>query len=68
MATTAWRKSSYSQGSQESDCVEVALGADALVRDSKNSAGPVLRFGIREWGDFVHLGDLGDRTTLGWVS
>jgi hypothetical protein len=47
-----WRKSSYSQ-SPNSDCVEVALGAGALVRDSKNTAGPVLEFGIAAWRTFI---------------
>jgi len=42
MADTAWRKSSYSGGAN-SDCVEIALTCDdALIRDSKNPAGPRL--------------------------
>jgi Domain of unknown function (DUF397) len=54
MSTTTWRKSSYSQGTVESDCVEVAFGAPgAAVRDSKNTAGPVLRFDSRAWRDFL---------------
>lgn len=40
--TERWRKSSYSGGGQGGDCVEVSsLGA---LRDSKNPAGPALRF------------------------
>jgi hypothetical protein len=31
-----WRKSTYSTGNGEGDCVEVSLAQDALVRDSKN--------------------------------
>ncbi|CCH34148.1 DUF397 domain-containing protein [Actinosynnema sp. NPDC047251] len=39
-----WRKSSRSNGG--GNCVEVARSAGAVrVRDSKNSAGPVLGFG-----------------------
>jgi hypothetical protein len=40
-----WRKSSYSGGSTQSDCLEIAndLGA---VRDSKNHAGPMLRANV----------------------
>jgi Domain of unknown function (DUF397) len=36
-----WRKSSYSQSSGNSNCVELAAALDA-VRDSKYPAGPVL--------------------------
>ena len=33
---TAWRKSSYSTGSQTSECVEVGVGRGVIgVRDSK---------------------------------
>lgn len=53
MPVTTWRKSSYSDGSVNSDCVEVALGVDALVRDSKNTTGPVLRFRIEAWRGFI---------------
>ncbi len=53
MSTTAWRKSSYSDGSSGSDCVEVAFLAGALVRDSKDSEGPVLEFGLQAWHDFM---------------
>ncbi|MER5598050.1 DUF397 domain-containing protein [Streptomyces sp. NPDC002265] len=40
-----WRKSSYSSD-QGGECVEIAelLGAAVAVRDSKDLAGPVLRF------------------------
>lgn len=53
MSSFVWRKSSYSQGGVESDCVEVAFGAGALVRDSKNTSGPVLEFGVRAWREFI---------------
>lgn len=52
MSSTTWRKSSYSD-SPTSDCVEVAFGAGALVRDSKNTTGPVLEFGLRAWHQFI---------------
>lgn len=48
-----WRKSSYS-GGPGSDCVEVAHAAgDLLVRDSKDPAGPVLRFQRGEFAAFL---------------
>jgi hypothetical protein len=40
----AWRKSTQSEG--VNNCVELAqFGAEFLVRDSKNTAGPVLTAG-----------------------
>jgi len=43
----AWRKSSTSDGG---DCVEVTPLRDGVgVRDSKDPAGPVLRFSRSEW-------------------
>jgi uncharacterized protein DUF397 len=48
-----WRKSSYS-GGNESDCVEVAFPSQSVaVRDSKNSAGPVLAFPVVQWEAFL---------------
>lgn len=48
-----WRKSSHSNGSQP-NCVEVALGVDAVaVRDSKNTSGPVLTFRATGWANFL---------------
>ncbi|GAA3523812.1 DUF397 domain-containing protein [Streptomyces osmaniensis] len=39
-----WRKSSYS-GDQGGNCVEVAEAtASVAIRDSKNTAGPILAF------------------------
>lgn len=48
-----WRKSTYSGGSGDSDCVEVSLAQDALVRDSKNAAGAVLAFSADAWQALV---------------
>lgn len=47
-----WRKSTYSGGTGDSDCVEVSLAQDALVRDSKN-AGEVLAFSASAWQALV---------------
>ncbi|WP_031511016.1 DUF397 domain-containing protein [Streptomyces megasporus] len=51
-----WFKSSHS-GSGGGDCVEVAVGSDAVyVRDSKAAGdGPVLRIGRDGWAAFVAL-------------
>lgn len=51
-----WFKSSYS-GSDEPDCVEVAIPhADPtiLVRDSKDTNRPHLTFAGASWTTFVH--------------
>jgi hypothetical protein len=54
----AWRHSSFSTGA-DTTCVEVALdGGDGddravLLRDSKDPAGPVLRFTAAEWRVFL---------------
>ncbi|MGW6932878.1 DUF397 domain-containing protein [Lentzea sp. NPDC054927] len=49
-----WRKSSYSGGgSVDSNCVEVAFAQAVRVRDSKNTAGPELRFSAGAWQEFV---------------
>ena len=48
-----WRKSSYSGGTEDSDCVEVSLSSDALVRDSKNPSGGVLTFTSAAWKNFL---------------
>lgn len=54
LAGLRWFKSSYS-GSGGGDCVEVAVGPDAVhVRDSKAAgSGPVLRVGRTAWASFV---------------
>jgi len=64
-----WFKSSYSTNNGEGDCVEISathLPSDGvfLVRDSKDTSGPVLCFGSEAWGAFVtaaaagHFGEL----------
>ncbi len=51
-----WRKSSRSNGSQP-NCVEVARVSEAVaVRDSKNTAGPVLIFPVAGWAAFIQTG------------
>lgn len=48
-----WRKSSYSNGSG-GNCIEIATPDRVVaVRDSKDPAGPVLRFTPRAWRCFV---------------
>ncbi|GLY53828.1 DUF397 domain-containing protein [Lentzea sp. NBRC 102530] len=49
----AWRKSSYSNGTPEGECVEVSLSHDTRVRDSKNPAGEVLAFSTSAWRTFL---------------
>jgi hypothetical protein len=54
MDSLVWMKSSYS-GASSNNCVEIAVVPDGgcLVRDSKDSGGPVLRFAAAEWRAFV---------------
>jgi hypothetical protein len=48
-----WRHSAFSQGSDQT-CVDVAVRDEqVLLRDSKDPAGPVLRFCFREWQVFL---------------
>lgn len=58
-----WRKSSYSD---DGNCVEIAdTHEPVLVRDSKNSAGPMLRFHPEQWRAFtkaVRDGEFGFRS------
>lgn len=50
----AWRKSSHSGGNN--DCVEMARGTEAaLIRDSKNPSGPVLRFPVATLSMFLDI-------------
>lgn len=49
-----WRKGSKSNGSGGNNCVEICDQDDAvLVRDSKDTDGPALRFTIPEWRAFI---------------
>lgn len=49
-----WRKSSYS-GGQGGNCIEVGgLDNRVLVRDSKYTAGPMLRFTPDAWRKFAN--------------
>lgn len=48
-----WRKSSYSSDDIDTDCVEVSLAHDALVRDSKNASGGVLAFSAPAWDNLI---------------
>lgn len=48
-----WRKSSYSEMS-DNDCVEIRFdGPAVLIRDSKDPAGPVLRVSAEAWSTFI---------------
>ncbi|WP_217140587.1 DUF397 domain-containing protein [Streptomyces sp. AC627_RSS907] len=54
LADLAWFKSSYSDTSEPSDCVEVATTpAAVLVRDSKRPDGPRLAVTPSAWAGFV---------------
>ncbi|MDX8033555.1 DUF397 domain-containing protein [Lentzea sp. BCCO 10_0856] len=49
-----WRKSSYSGGDAVDDnCVEVAFAQVVRVRDSKNTAGPEVKFSVEAWRAFI---------------
>ncbi|HMH90136.1 MAG TPA: DUF397 domain-containing protein [Streptosporangiaceae bacterium] len=63
--TPRWVKSSFSFAN--GNCVEVAgLGdGDVRVRDSKDPAGPVLRFTPDEWAAFVSGVQAGEFGALG---
>ncbi|MDT0614776.1 DUF397 domain-containing protein [Streptomyces lancefieldiae] len=53
-ADLAWFKSSYSDTSEPSDCVEVAVTSAAIhVRDSKHPHGPRLAVTRAAWAGFV---------------
>ena len=50
---TKWRKSSRSDNNGGA-CVEIAaVNGSILIRDSKDAAGPVLRFGCQAWQAFL---------------
>lgn len=49
-----WRKSSFSGGGGNDDCVEVAVQPELVgVRDSKHPAGPHLTFPTAAWSAFL---------------
>ena len=56
LSNASWRKSSYSGGSGQEACVEVADGVPGVipVRDSKLTAGPVLAIGPAAWTEFIN--------------
>jgi hypothetical protein len=45
-----WRASSHSQ---QANCVEVALGPAATIRDTKDRAGGTLEISTRSWDAFL---------------
>ncbi|RSS71194.1 DUF397 domain-containing protein [Streptomyces sp. WAC06273] len=54
LADLAWFKSSYSDTSNPSDCVEVAIAPATIhVRDSKRPDGPRLTVPPASWTAFV---------------
>ncbi|MEU0673277.1 DUF397 domain-containing protein [Streptomyces sp. NPDC006172] len=53
MQDMIWFKSSYSDSSNPSDCVEIAAPATVHVRDSKHIAGPRLQLSTEAWVGFV---------------
>ncbi|MEU1874734.1 MULTISPECIES: DUF397 domain-containing protein [unclassified Streptomyces] len=54
LADLAWFKSSYSDTSEPTDCVEVAIASAAVhVRDSKRPHGPRLAVSGTAWTGFV---------------
>lgn len=59
MSDRTWRKSSRSGSGQ--DCVEISDMPDGVaVRDSKDTAGPMLVFGIDSWRSFLAALKAGD--------
>jgi hypothetical protein len=48
-----WRKSSYSDATEDGNCVEVAFSRNVLVRDSKNADAGTLSFSAPAWRAFV---------------
>lgn len=52
-ASPVWHKSTHS-GSTGDECVEVACTrTEVLVRDSKRTTGPVVRFAAPAWAHFL---------------
>ncbi|MFJ7210641.1 DUF397 domain-containing protein [Amycolatopsis sp. NPDC098790] len=56
MPNLHWRKSTYSVGGNEADCVEVAVAVDmVMVRDSKAPASGTLTVSAETWR---HIGEI----------
>jgi Domain of unknown function (DUF397) len=55
LGTAGWRKSTYSGGTDNNNCIEVADGIpnSVPVRDSKDPSGPVLTFSRPAWTAFI---------------
>lgn len=53
-----WRKSTYSNGGNDAQCIELACPAGdvVLVRDSKNPDGARLRFPLRHFRQALSAG------------
>jgi hypothetical protein len=49
----AWRKSSYSDATEDGNCVEVSYAQDVNIRDSKNADAGTLMFSAPAWRAFV---------------
>ncbi|MDH6579545.1 DUF397 domain-containing protein [Kitasatospora sp. MAP5-34] len=55
LSSATWRKSTYSGGGNNQECIEVADGFPGVlpVRDSKDPGGPALVFPADAWRAFV---------------
>lgn len=54
LSGSRWRRSSFSSGSGDDNCVEVAFTDQATaLRDSKNTTGPVLLIPTEAWTAFL---------------
>ncbi|HVK24930.1 MAG TPA: DUF397 domain-containing protein [Actinokineospora sp.] len=54
MTLGKWRKSSFSTGGEQSDCLEVRFNPDLTrLRDSKNAAGPILTVPPAAWATLL---------------
>ena len=56
MSDLTWRKSTYSGGSEDGNCVELAT--QGAVRDSKNPTGPILSVDVTAFVAAVKLGQI----------
>jgi len=54
LAGARWRKSTFTSGAGQAQCVELAwLPVGGAVRDSKHPTGPALVIGTAEWSAFL---------------